>query len=162
MHPLPFLNINTCAPEWQDHLGCIVQIWGLVDIDTWELVTQEEYEDLKSSVKGILPTMDIAVIKHYGQGNPVRAKYHIVALGNLDSHNWENQDCFEPVLSQMELRFLVALAVKLKCFPKTADIIQSFCQSILPATEQYLCSPPAGCPITPPNTYWRLKKTLWT
>ena len=105
--------------------------------------------------------MAIAVIKFDGKGNPVRAKYRIVALGNLDTHNWEKQDCFAPVLSQMELRFLVALSVKLNRIPKTGDIKQAFCQSTLPASENYICKPPPGCPITPPNSYWRLKKTLY-
>ena len=134
---------------------------GLVDIDTWELLSQDEFDTLKHSVKGIMPTMAIAVIKYNGDGTPVRAKYRIVALGNLDPHNWEKQDCFAPVLSQMELRFFVALAVKLRCFPRTGDIKQAFCQSMLPLDENYICTPPPGCPLTPPNTYLRLKKTLY-
>ena len=134
---------------------------GLVNIDTWELISQADYENLKTSVKGIMPTMAISVIKYDGNGRPVRAKYRIVALGNLDPHNWEKQDCFAPVLSQMELRFIVALAVKLRCIPKTGDIKQAFCQSLLPCDEKYICSPPPGCPLTPPNSYLKLKKTLY-
>jgi hypothetical protein len=105
--------------------------------------------------------MAISIIKHDGEGNPVRAKYRIVALGNLDPHNWSKNNCFAPVLSQMELRFLTALAAKNKCIPKTGDITQAFCQSYLPEGEDYVCRPPPGCPLTPPNTYWKLKKTLY-
>jgi hypothetical protein len=105
--------------------------------------------------------MVISVIKHDGDGNPVRVKYCIVALGNLDPHDWSKNDCFAPVLSQMELRFLTALAVKNKCIPKTGDVTQEFCQSYLPEGEEYICRPPPGCWITPPNTYWKLKKTLY-
>jgi hypothetical protein len=110
---------------------------------------------------GIMPTMAISTIKYDGDGNPSRAKYRIVALGNLDPHSWTKQDCFAPVLSQLELRFLTALAVRKKCIPKTGDVTQAFCQSCLPEDEHYICRPPPGCPITPPNTYWRLKKTLY-
>ena len=60
---------------------------GLVDIDTWELLSEAEYQELKSTVKGLMPTMAIAVIKTDVQGNPVWAKYQIMALGNLNLHN---------------------------------------------------------------------------
>jgi hypothetical protein len=91
----------------------------------------------------------------------VRAKYRIVALGNLDPNSWSKSDCFAPVLSQLELRFLVALAAQQKCIPRTGDITQAFCQSYLPEGEHYVCRPPIGCPITANNTYLRLKKTLY-
>jgi hypothetical protein len=55
--------------------------------------------------------MAISTIKYNGNGEPDCAKYRIVALGNLDPHNWTKNDCFAPVLSQMELRLLTALAV---------------------------------------------------
>jgi hypothetical protein len=108
-----------------------------------------------------MPTMAISIIKYDGDGKPVRAKYRIVALGNLDPHDWSKNDCFAPVLSQFELRFLTALAAQKRCIPKTGDITQAFCQSYLPPGEDYICRPPAGCPITPKGTYWRLKKTLY-
>ena len=108
-----------------------------------------------------MPTMAIAVIKKDGEGNPVRAKYRIVVLGNLDPHSWSKSDCFAPVLSQTELRLLIAIAVQLKCIPKVGDVAQAFCQSFLPHTENYACCPPPNCPHTPPNTYWKLKKTLY-
>jgi deoxyuridine 5'-triphosphate nucleotidohydrolase len=134
---------------------------GLVNIDTWDTITESEYQSLKHLYKGIMPTMAISTIKYDGNGVPNRAKYRIVALGNLDPNSWTKQDCFAPVLSQMELRFLTALAVRKKCIPKTGDVTQAFCQSSLPPEEHYICRPPPGCPITPPKTYWRLKKTLY-
>jgi deoxyuridine 5'-triphosphate nucleotidohydrolase len=134
---------------------------GLMDIDTWEVISEEEYNNMKHILGSLLPTMAISVIKHDGNGKPVRAKYRIVALGNLDPHDWSKNDCSAPVLSQMELRFLTALAAKQKCIPKTGDITQAFCQSYLPKGEEYVCRPPAGCPLTPPKTYWKLKKTLY-
>ena len=134
---------------------------GLTNIETWETISDEEYQNMKHLYKGIMPTMAIATIKYDGDGKPIRAKYRIVALGNLDHHAWTKQDCFAPVLSQMELRFLIALAAKQKCIPKTGDVTQAFCQSCLPDDEHYVCRPPPGCKLTPPDTYWRLKKTLY-
>ena len=60
---------------------------GLVDIDTWETITEAEYQNLKGVVQGIMPTIAISVIKYDGEGRPDRAKYCIVALGNLDPNN---------------------------------------------------------------------------
>jgi hypothetical protein len=108
-----------------------------------------------------MPTMTIAVIKKDGEGRPVRAKYRIVALGNLDPHSWSKSDCFAPILSQLELRFLVALAAQQRCIPKTGDITQVFCQSYLSKDEHYVCKPPVGCPLTSHNTYLQLKKILY-
>lgn len=47
---------------------------GLVDIGTWDTITEEEYQLLKPTCKGLLPTMAIALIKYDGNGKPVRAK----------------------------------------------------------------------------------------
>jgi hypothetical protein len=44
---------------------------GLVDIDTWELITEKEYRKLQPLYKGLLPTMAITTIKKNGDGNPV-------------------------------------------------------------------------------------------
>ena len=134
---------------------------GLTDIDTWEEITEEDYENSKHLFGNLLPTMAISTIKYDGNGKPTRAKYRIVALGNLDPHDWSKNECFAPVLSQMELRLLTALATRNKCVPKTGDITQAFCQSYLPKGEDYVCRPPPGCPITKRNTYLKLKKTLY-
>jgi len=61
---------------------------GLAHCNTYEVITNEEYKRLKHKVKGILPTMAIATIKTDGDGNPVRAKYRIVTLGNMNPHQW--------------------------------------------------------------------------
>lgn len=134
---------------------------GLLDIDTWEEISEEDYTNSKHLFGNLMPTMAISTIKKDGDGKPVRAKYRIVALGNLDPHNWTKNDCYAPVLSQMELRLITALAVRDKCVPKSGDITQAFCQSYLPPNENYICRPPAGCPITKPDTYLKLKKTLY-
>ena len=134
---------------------------GLVKLDTWDFVTEEEYEKLKPIVGKALPSMAISTIKRDGDGKPVRAKYRIVALGNLDPHNWDKSECFAPVLSQPELRLLTAIATQAKRKLKSADVSQAFCQSYLPENEQYFVRPPHGCKLTPKGMYWRLKKTLY-
>jgi Reverse transcriptase (RNA-dependent DNA polymerase). len=131
------------------------------DTQTWHYITEKEYQNLKSILGRPLPTMAISKIKRDSQGKPTRAKYRIVVLGNLDPHNWSKSDCFAPVLSAMELRLLLAIATQAKVVPKQCDAIQAFCQTTLPSEEQYVCTPPKGCPITPPNTYLLLKKTLY-
>ena len=134
---------------------------GLVKLDTWDFVTEEEYEKLRPIVGKALPSMAISTIKRDGDGKPVRAKYRIVALGNLDPHNWDKSECFAPVLSQPELRLLTAIATQAKRKLKSADVSQAFCQSYLPKNEQYFVRPPHGCKLTPKGMYWRLKKTLY-
>ena len=132
-----------------------------MDIDTWETMTEEDYQQSKHMFGKLMPTMAILTIKYDGDGKPDRAKYRIVALGNLDSHSWTKDECYAPVLSQMELRLLTSLAVRSKTFLKSGDIKQAFCQSFLPKGEDYICIPPPGCPRSPKNTYWKLKKTLY-
>ena len=46
--------------------------------------------------------------KYDETGQPKRAKYRIVALGNMDPYAWEKSDCYAPVISQLELRLLVS------------------------------------------------------
>jgi len=64
-------------------------------------------------------------------------------------------------MSQLDLRLLVSIAIHLNIVPKSGDVSQAFIQSMLPDNEPYVCWPPAGCPLTPPNSYWKLIKTLY-
>ena len=74
---------------------------GLVNINTWDVITEDEYKKAKHIFGNLLPTMAIAVIKYDEKGKPTRAKYRIVALGNLDPNQWDKNDCYAPVLSQL-------------------------------------------------------------
>ena len=135
---------------------------GLVTLDTWEEISEEEATQLQKHKNAkILPTMTVSVIKKDKHGNPIRAKYCIVALGNLDPFSWEKHDCFAPVLSQHDLRLLINHAVHLQCIPKSGDVSQAFCQSFLPEDELYICKAPPGCPYTSKSAYWKLRKTLY-
>ena len=104
--------------------------------------------------------MAISTIK-YVDNIPVRAKYRIVALGNLDPINWSKSECFAPVMSMMEIRLLTSLAIRSKRHLKSGDVRQAFVQSELPLDETYVVRPPAGCPRTPPNSYWLLQHALY-
>jgi len=53
------------------------------------------------------------------------------------------------------------LAVYNKRTLKNCDVKQAFVQSSLPPTEEYFVKPPAGCPRSPPGTYWRPIRSLY-
>ena len=134
---------------------------GLQQLQTWETISESDYQRLKRTCGRALPTMAISTLKKDENGKPKRCKYRIVVLGNLDPHDWQKSDCFAPVLNQTELRLLCSIAVKNKVIPKTGDVSQAFCQGVLPPTESYILRPPAGCPRSTPNTYWKLLRTLY-
>ena len=121
-----------------------------------EYTLKKEYQALHPIVGKTIPTMAISTIKQDENRAPSRAKYRIVVLGYFDQHDWSNSDCFAPIMSQMEMRLLIAILVQQRCLPK-----QAFCQSLLPTTEQYVCRPSLSCPLTPDNTYLLLKRTLY-
>ena len=86
--------------------------------------------------------MAISTIKYNELSHPTRAKYRIVALGNLDPHEWSRSDCYAPVMSLLELRLITALAVRHKRILKSGDVKQAFVQAILPPEENYVLKPP--------------------
>ena len=134
---------------------------GLNSLPAWTPISESQYQDMKHIVGNALPTMAISTIKYDENGQPKRCKWRIVALGNLDPHEWASNDCYAPVLSMMDVRVLTSLAVYFKRKLKNGDIKQAFVQAILPDHEKYVLKPPPGCPRTPPNTYWLLKRTLY-
>ena len=136
-------------------------IWAFTKIPIHGNISEDEYKALSPIVGNALPTMAISKIKTDENGNPTRAKYRRVVLGNLDPHDWNQKDCFAPVISSLELRLLVFICTQLRCTPKSGDVSRAFVQSILPANEKYIVRPPHGCSITPSKTYLLLKKTLY-
>ena len=131
------------------------------DTNTWEYITEKEYHLLRPITGNALPSMAISTIKKNTEGKPIRAKYRIVVLGNLDPHTRSKRDCFAPVMSQLEFRTMIASAVHLQRPPRSGDFKNAFCQSTLPPDEQYIIRPPTNFPLTPPRTYLRLLKTLY-
>ena len=100
--------------------------------------------------------MAISTIKYDKDGLPKRAKYRVVALGNLDPNEWSRRGVYALVLSLMELCFLTTIAVRKKFMLKSAEVKQAFVQAHLPPNKQYILKPPLGCPKTKPNSYWLL------
>ena len=95
--------------------------------------------------------MAISTIKYDENGRPKRAKYRIVALGNLEHVHWNRGDVYAPVLSMVELRLLTSFAVRNRCRLKSGDIKQAFVQASLPHDEIYVVRPPKGYTQTHPN-----------
>ena len=114
---------------------------GLKDLPAWVEISEKDYREMKSTYKKILPTMAISTIKYDELGKPKRAKYRIVALGNLDPHEWSKSECYAPVLNLLEVRLLTALgAVKMRRKLKSGDVKQAFVQAtyLTPKTTFYV------------------------
>jgi len=72
-------------------------------------------------------------------------------------------DCFTPVVS-LPLVWLIStvLAVHHKHTVKQFDCKNAFVQSTLPGGEVMIIQPPCDCPLSSPNTFWHLKKSLYS
>jgi hypothetical protein len=133
---------------------------GLSSLPTWEILTETQYKTLSASAKA-LPSMAITTIKYDSFDKPKWAKYCIVVLGNHNHHIWYKSSTVAPVMSQLRLRFLTALAISEKRVFKNCDVKQAFVQSSLPDDEVYYVKPPKGCPRSVLGTYWRLIHSLY-
>jgi hypothetical protein len=133
---------------------------GLAELPTWEVLSESQFKQLSKGVKA-LSSMAIATLKYDEFNCPKRAKYRIVSLGNHDYHTWSKEATAAPVMSQLELRLLTALAVYHKRILKNCDVKQAFVQFSLPSNESYFVKPPVGCPKSEPGTYWRLLRSLY-
>ena len=134
---------------------------GFVNLPTWVTITEEEYNQMKHKTGKYLTTMAVSTIKFDEHNRPKRAKYRIVALGNLDPHDWNKSDTYAPAMSLVDLRLMVMLAIHNKRVLKSGDFKQAFVQATLPPDEAYVLKPAQGCPISEPNTYWLLQRTLY-
>jgi Reverse transcriptase (RNA-dependent DNA polymerase) len=138
------------------------EYYGLVAHDTFTVIDSTEYKALRDQTgRQAIPSMAVLTIKSDGQGDPVCAKSRIVVLGNQESTSWTKSDCFAPVISTLVIRLMAALAVRHKTVLKQGDCKNAFCHTKLPENEVTIIHPPANCPISKPNTYWKLNKTLY-
>eukprot|EP00957_Ditylum_brightwellii_P162550 12378444-Ditylum_brightwellii.AAC.1 len=76
---------------------------GLQNLLAWSVIDATTYQKLKLIVGDALPSMAISTIKYDQDGRSKCVKWHIVALGNLDSHAWSSEKVFAPVMSMLEL-----------------------------------------------------------
>ena len=97
----------------------------------------------------------------YKNGYPDRAKSRIVVLGNQQQVQYEPNEKYAPVLSQVQFRTILSIAIQHKRVLRQGDVKNAFCHGILPDDECVVVRPPKGCPHSSPNTLWRLKKTLY-
>ena len=135
---------------------------GLLSHDTFDIISEQEYWDIRDRTgRTAIPSMGILSIKTDSNGKPQRVKSRVVVLGNKDPVEWTKADCYAPVVSQPIVRLLTALAVRNRTTLKQADCKNAFCHPELPEDEPTIVRPPPHCPISKPNTYWRLKKTLY-
>eukprot|EP00957_Ditylum_brightwellii_P173278 13192220-Ditylum_brightwellii.AAC.1 len=58
--------------------------------------------------------------------NQSKVKWRIAALGNLDPHEWSSKEVFAPVMTMLEIRILVSLAIYHKRPLKSGDVKQAF------------------------------------
>lgn len=79
------LNKNDKA-IWDDAYA--EEYFGLVNLPCWVTITHKEYLANKHLYTSVLPSIAVSTIKYDEHGKSKRAKYRIVALGNLETHNW--------------------------------------------------------------------------
>jgi hypothetical protein len=58
-----------------DHNAYCAEYEGLTNIDTWEEISEEDYENSKHIFGSLLPTMAISTIKYDGNGKLDWAKH---------------------------------------------------------------------------------------
>jgi hypothetical protein len=138
------------------------EYYGLVDHETFEVISEQTYFDIRNKTGcSAIPSMGLFTVKPDSDGKPQWAKSRIVVLGNKDPVEWTKAECYAPVVSQPMVRLLTALAVRNRTTLKQGDCKNAFCHPELPEDEPTIVRPPSHCPISKPNTYWRLKKTLY-
>ena len=135
---------------------------GLNALDTYDVIDEPTYLRMAAE-HGVeaIPTMCIHTVKPDAQGKPERAKSRTVVLGNEEQRYWEKNDVFAPVIQKAMVRSLVACGLSLRRTTKQCDAKNAFCHPTLPDDEVCIVKPPKGCPFSAPNTYWKLKKTLY-
>ena len=111
---------------------------------TLEYIMEAEYKALRPIVGIALPTYAISILKKDENRKPVRAKYRIVVLENLDPYNWSKSEYFALVIFQMELNFMMSLAFQLKTEPKQRDFIQAFSNILFHRKNNIYVNHPSG------------------
>ena len=94
---------------WKE--GYTEEYFGLNDFPAWATITETEYNKIKDIVGHAFPTIEISTVKDDENRSPKRVKWHIVALDNLDPHEWSNNNYFAPVISMVELSLIVSLTI---------------------------------------------------
>ena len=151
-------------PDWQVWLNAYNEEFdGLSDLNVHSIITEEEYKEYvrkHGEAAMAIPTMNLFMIKNDKEGNPVRAKSRIVALGNLEKRIWSRGDRYASVLSSTASQLLLSMAVSDGCKLKQGDYKYAFCNGIFPEYEICIVKPPLGYPQST-GSYWKLNRTLY-
>ncbi len=125
-------------------------------MDVYDEISTEEYHRIQHRCGKPIPTMCVLTIK-YKDGYPDRAKCRIVVLGNRQEQTYAKNEKYAPVITQNQFRYLLSLAIKNKRVLRQGDVKNAFCNGRLPDDETVVIRPPKGCPLSRPNTLWKLK-----
>ena len=130
--------------------------------DTYVKIGLPEYRALRAKgVPKAIPTMCVLTIKKDEMLNPIRAKSHIVVLGNHEDRVWTKSEKYAPVLRPDSLRLMISLTVERRRTLKQGNCKNAFCQGIFPDDEITIVKPPIGDPDAAKDEYWLLRKTLY-
>jgi len=87
-------------------------------------------------------------------GKTCSSEISLVALGNLDPHQWTKSKCFSHVMSLLELCLLTEIAVRHNQTLKSGNVKQAFVQVLPPTTTRM-------SPHTETNILETSKNTIW-
>jgi hypothetical protein len=76
--------------------------------------------------------MYVLVTNKDEHGNPIRAKSHILVLGNKEPQQWSKGDCFTQVVTQAVVCILVSLSIEHSTFSQQGDCNNPFYNPVLP------------------------------
>ena len=107
---------------------------SLDNMDVFEPISLDYFRTIQYKCGKPTPTMCLMTIK-YKNGYPGRAKSRIVVLGNQQQVQYEANEKYAPVLSQVQFRTLLSVAVHHKRVLRQGDVKNAFCHAILPDGE---------------------------
>ena len=124
---------------------------SLNNMDVFKPISQEYFRTIQHKCGKPILTMCIMTIK-YKNGYPDWAKSHIVVLGNQQQVQYETNEKYPPVLSQVQFCTLLFIAITHKQVFRQGDVKNAFCYGVLLEDECVVVCPPKGCPHSSPNT----------
>ena len=105
--------------------------------------------------------MCVLVLKNDKYGKPLRAKSHIVVLGNFEECLYQKSQRYNPVLKYSSLGLLTAKSVGDKHILQQGDCKNTFCDVTLTHDEVAVIRPPVGDPYFQEDEYWLPKKIFY-
>ena len=132
--------------------------------DTYVEIGLQEYRRLcclHTAAPKAIPFMYVMLVKRNENMTPDRAKYRIIALGNIKGRLSEKREKYAPVLQYSSLCLLASMATENCHVLKQGDCKKAFCNVRLPDDKTTIISPPPGNPDAKKDVFWLLKKILY-